>query len=71
MEYTKDLNYKVEGETHRITLDKNEMLTLISLVHEGLENLKEKASISGWVESVKYDGGKRFVDDLNRSIMHG
>ena len=65
------MNYTLEGETHRITMNKDEMLVLVSLVHEGLENLQQKAAANNWVELAKYESGKRFVDDMNRSIMSG
>ena len=63
------MNYKVEGGIHHIELTKNEMLILVSLVHEGLENLQRKASSNSWIEVSKYDSSKRFVDDLNQRIM--
>jgi hypothetical protein len=62
------MNYEVDGTYHRITLDKDEMLILISLLSEGLENLLRKAGAS-LVNTGKYNTGKIFVDDLNQRIM--
>ena len=63
------MDYRAEGETHHITLNKDEMLVLVSLIHEGLENLQRKATTNSWVEAAKYESGKHFVDDLNRRVM--
>jgi hypothetical protein len=62
------MNYESDGEFHRISLDKDEMLTLISLLSEGLENLLSKME-ENQVNEEKYAIGKQFVNDLNQKIM--
>lgn len=63
------MRYNVDNDVYQITLNKDEMITLISLLSEGLENLKKKMESDTLISSSKYSMGKKFVDDLDNQIM--
>ncbi|MHB2036124.1 MAG: hypothetical protein ACYCPW_05195 [Nitrososphaerales archaeon] len=63
------MNYKKEDSNHILMLDKDELIMLISLVHEARESLRSKAGSSDTISTVKYEGAVAFVDELNRQIM--
>ena len=63
------MNYKKENSNHIVTLDKDELIMLVSLVHEARESLRSKAETNDTISAVKYEGAVAFVDELNRQIM--
>ena len=63
------MKYKKEESKHIVELDKDELITLIALIHEARESLRFKAQSSNSISIVKYEGAVAFVDELNKLIM--
>lgn len=62
------MDYKIDGEAHVLTFDKDELILLIAIVHEGLEAIKGKESGSV-LAAGKYDSARIFVSELNNKIL--
>ena len=63
------MRYRKESELHVLSLDKDELIMLIALLHEGLERIAEKKAAGDRLAATKYDGAQWFVDELNTQIM--
>jgi len=63
------LKYKKEESKNIVELDKDELITLIALVHEARESLRLKAESRDSLSTVKYESAVTFVDELNKLIM--
>jgi hypothetical protein len=63
------MEYRVAGGTHSLNMDKDELITLVALIHEGLERLDEKSKSGTFMASSKLESAQSFVTQLNRKIM--
>lgn len=63
------MEYKTNGERHSLELDKDELITLIAAIHEGLENIEAKSRDGNQLAIMKYESTRKFVSELNMKIM--
>lgn len=61
--------YSVEGEWHLLKLSKDQLITLVALVHEGLENIEQKSNSGNELAKVKLEDSRAFVSKLNGEIL--
>jgi len=63
------MEYSVRGESHLLTLDKDELITLVALVHEGLENIRKKSESGNELAELKHEDAHSFVSKFNEKIL--
>jgi len=63
------MDYEYENGIHLLKLEKNEMIMLIAVIHEGLECLRKKSGAEDVLASIKYDNALMFTNKLNSKIM--
>lgn len=61
--------YRSVGERHELELDKNELIMLIAILHEGLESLRTKAVSGEALATMKYENASALVNALSKSII--
>jgi hypothetical protein len=63
------MEHEYENGIHILKLEKNEMIMLIAVIHEGLECLRKKSGDGDVLASIKYDNALMFTNNLNSKIM--
>jgi hypothetical protein len=65
------MKYDRDGELHVLSLDKDEFIMLIALVHEGLERISEKRALGDQLATMKHEGAELLVQEINEKVMMG
>ena len=65
------LDLKTADSSYMLVLDKDELITLVALVHEGLESMQQKTRAGSQLAKEKYEGAMPFVAALNKKILSG
>lgn len=52
-----------------LKLSKDQLITLVALVHEGLENIEQKSNSGNELAMVKLEDSRAFVSKLNGEIL--
>ena len=63
------MQYSVKDESHLLTLTKDELITLVALVHEGMENIEQKSQSGNELAKLKHEDSRTFVSKLNGKIL--
>jgi len=64
-----EMQYDTNGKVHRLTLDKDEMITLISLIYDGFEFNSSKAEGGDEIARAKHVADTAFVSKFKEVIL--
>lgn len=63
------MHYQLVGEKHILELDKNELIMLIAVLHEGLESLRTKAVSGEALAKMKFENATVLLNEISKSII--
>ncbi len=63
------MNYETDGELHVLTLTKDEMISLVGILYEGLESTKLRYGNGDAVAETKVSDRETFMQGFQRMVL--
>ena len=63
------MDYRTNGVVHILSLDKDEMITMIGLLYDGLERARMKDTEHDPVARIKYLNGETLVRNFKKLVL--
>jgi hypothetical protein len=63
------MRYQTNGDTHILTLTKDEMLTVVNLLYDGLEYSRIKMNSGDKIAREKYLGSEPFLAEFKKIVL--
>ena len=63
------MNYQTDGQVHVLTLTKDEMISLVGILYEGLEFAKLRYGTGDAAAEAKLSDRQAFIDMFNRKVL--